>query len=84
MNTQQLTLAAYEQIKPEMGRLQNLVYAVIAAYGPLTDVEIEEKTGLKGSTSRPRRVELTKSQWIKLAGYKIQDNGRKATLWKVT
>ncbi len=82
MAQEQMSLMAFEAIKPEQSALQSLVYASLRTYGAQTDTELESTTGLKGSTLRPRRIELLNSQWITIAGYKIQNNGRKATLWK--
>lgn len=82
MATQQMSLMAYEAVKPQMNELQSIVYASLRTYGEQTDNELEKTTGLKGSTLRPRRIELQKNHWITIAGYKIQNNGRKATLWR--
>lgn len=79
----QTSLMAFEQIKPELAALQKTVYEAISRYGPCTDNELIKYTGLNGSTLRPRRVELQREQWITIAGYKTQPNGRKAQLWRV-
>src|SRR5690606_9684841 len=52
--------AAADQMAPRAETARERVYAAIKAAGRhgLTDNEIEAATGLKGSTVRPRRIEL--------------------------
>jgi predicted transcriptional regulator len=84
MDNSQTSLMAFEQIKPELSRLQALVYAAVASRQGSTDNDLERLTGLKGSTLRPRRVELQREGWIKQRGAVRQENGRIATVWVVT
>jgi hypothetical protein len=67
------------------------IYAAIVAAGArgLTDEELEESTGLKGNTVRPRRGELAGQgkagrAWPRLiepAGERPTSSGRHATVW---
>ena len=61
---------------------KKIIVDAITQYGPVTDNDIEKITGMKGSTARPRRIELLNEGWIKNNGIVIQSNGRRATTWK--
>src|ERR1019366_2001460 len=69
-------------IKPHTSRLLEVVFAVIAnSPNGATDQEIEEATGLGGSTVGPRRGELLQDRRIKSAGTRPTKSGRQATVW---
>lgn len=78
--------AAAEAIKPALNALQSRVLAVIRlepSWGA-TDEDICTVTGLKGSTVRPRRIELCEKGLIKDSGKtRATKRGRQATVWTV-
>jgi hypothetical protein len=82
MEARQTSLEAYKVIRPEISHLQMVVLKAIHDFGPCSDNEIEAITGLKGSTVRPRRIELLRLMMISDAGIAVQKNGRKNTLWR--
>lgn len=75
---------AAKDIIPHLGCLQHKVYSLIALSGArgLTDIEIETESDLKGSTIRPRRIELLNKGLIKDSGKtRKTPSGRSATVW---
>jgi predicted transcriptional regulator len=79
--------AAGRDIDPYAVGLRAKVYGAIARAGAegLTDLEIEEQTGLAGSTVRPRRVELVRLGLVRDSGRTRETkSGRKATIWIMT
>lgn len=62
---------------------QSRVYAAIKGAGRngLTDLEICEQTGMKGSTVRPRRGELAAGELIVPAGRRPTPSGANARVW---
>lgn len=71
------------------GRLnagQRCVLECIAAAGTegATDLEVEARTGLKGSTVRPRRGELAAQDLIRRSPDKRGPQGHPARVWVVT
>lgn len=52
--------------------------------GPKTDEEICEATGLRGSTVRPRRLELLRDALIEDSGHvRPTRSGREAIVWRI-
>ena len=71
-------------IEPLSQRLRREVYEAISGAGAQgrTDEEIERVTGLKGSTVRPRRVELVTLGLIKDSGFlRRSRGGRNCVVW---
>lgn len=62
-NGKPTSILAAEEIKPTVARLREQVYAFIRDRGKAgaTREEIEDGTGIKGSTCRPRCLELMKA-----------------------
>ena len=79
----QLSLEAYFSVVSDLSELQRKVYKAIELEEDITDKEIEDRTGLSGSTARPRRIELERKGLIYCSGFKVQSNGRKASTWRV-
>lgn len=79
----QTSILAFENIQPAIGQLQAVVLKAIRENGPVSDVELETITGLKGSTLRPRRIELENKGFITLGVIEKQNNGRMAKKWVV-
>lgn len=80
---QQTSLQAYFLILSSMNDLQRKVYKALELVSDQTDNDLELTTGLKGSTLRPRRIELERAGLIESSGYKVQRNGRKANTWRI-
>jgi len=79
--------AAARAIDPYAVGLRAQVYFAIARAGAdgLTDLEVEAKTGLAGSTVRPRRVELVRLGLVHDSGRtRKTKSGREATIWITT
>jgi DNA-binding IclR family transcriptional regulator len=80
---QETSHASHRQIRrcaPEMR--QRILGALRASPAPLTDEEIQEKTGLNPSSERPRRIELVEAGEIVPAPMtKTTKSGRKALAW---
>ena len=76
--------SAARQIKPHLGRLQDMVLTFLrqrGAYGA-TDEEIQEALALNPSTQRPRRIELVaKGLAIDLGPKRKTRSGRMASVW---
>jgi DNA-binding transcriptional regulator GbsR (MarR family) len=75
---------AAEAIEPWMNSLRGKVYQAIHMSGKegLTDLEIEEATGISGSTVRPRRIELLEMGLVRAAKEKRQTpSGRWSYVW---
>ena len=57
---------------------------VAGRYG-LTDAELEAETGLKGSTQRPRRIELVAAGLVEDSGQtRKTEGGNFAVVWRVS
>jgi transcription initiation factor IIE alpha subunit len=80
---QQTSLASYFIILSSMNELQRKVYKSLELVSDQTDCDLEKSTGLKGSTLRPRRIELEKLDLIECSGKVTQRNGRTARTWRV-
>lgn len=63
--------------------LRARVYRYIKEFGPVTDIEIQEGLGIKGSTQRPRRIKLFEMELIECAGQKKTPSGRNANTWQI-
>lgn len=65
-NGKPTSILAAEEIKPTASRLREQVYAFIRDRGKTgaTREEIEDGTGIKGSTCRPRCLELMQANRI--------------------
>ena len=76
--------AAAQAIKPSVTQLQQEVFDAIQFFGGATDDQVQEFTGLAGSTQRPRRIELVRMGKIKDSGLCAKTrSGRAATIWVV-
>lgn len=75
--------AAGRQIEAPRTSLRDRVLECIREHGPLTDEEIQQRTGMNPSTQRPRRIELMRAGLIVEAGVKPTASGRKAVAWGV-
>ena len=66
-------------------RGRELVWAALSAAGSagMTDEEIETITRLKGSSARPRRLELLEAGRIIASGTRKTKSGRNAVVWMV-
>ena len=59
------------------------ILAALVKFGPMTDGEIIERTGMSGDTVRPRRLELAASGLIRKTGEKRKTRaGRPAEVWE--
>ena len=78
------SLAAAKEITPNVANLREKVFAAISnSPVGMTDLELEAETGMKGSTVRPRRIELQRAGRIVSAGTRPTSSGRKAVVWTV-
>lgn len=69
-------------VKPHAGKILSQVFEAIAnSPSGLTALELEDVTGLKGSTIRPRLVELRHDRRIQEAGTRPTKSGRQAVVW---
>jgi hypothetical protein len=76
------SLQAAKSMKNQAENLREIVFTAIANEPlGLTDLELEEATGIKGSTVRPRRVELQRAGRIFSMGTRPTPSGRRATIW---
>lgn len=79
--TRAASRAAADRMAPHALTARERVYAAIREAGPrgMTDLEIEAATGIKGSTVRPRRIELLTEQPPRI----YQDGTKRdgATVW---
>ena len=82
MKHAETSLAAYLQIQPKLGPLQQTVYTFIKHNPDLPDKEISEQTGIAINVVTPRRGELEAKGLIKCSGLKRQRNGYKAKTWR--
>ncbi len=83
MIAQQTSLESYFIILSSMNELQRKVYKSLETESDQTDCDLEKSTGLKGSTLRPRRIELEKAGLIEESGIVKQSNGRSARTWRI-
>lgn len=83
MIAQQTSLESYFIILSSMNDLQRKVYKSLEMVSDQTDCDLEKSTGLKGSTLRPRRIELEKAGLIEESGTVKQSNGRSARTWRI-
>jgi len=83
MEFRQNSLESYILLEPSLNELQETVKNAVYVLGKATDNEIIQFTNLNPSTARPRRIELARLGVIEVAGDKIQQNGRKATMWRI-
>jgi len=82
MKHAETSLAAYLQIQPKLGPLQQTVYTFIKQNPDSTDKEISEQTGIAINVVTPRRGELAAQHLIFSCGTKRQSNGYKAKTWR--
>lgn len=76
---------AAENIAPRLSRLRQRVYDTLRSFGPLTDEDLCNVTGLSASTVRPRRGELVDEAFVVDSGERRKvASGNRATLWRVT
>ena len=61
----------------------NAVYKAFVEFGPMTDDELVEKTGIKKGTASPRRHDLVKAGLVEGVGHHITDSGGKSARWGV-
>jgi hypothetical protein len=76
--------AAAAAIRPDAGRLRQLVLQAIVERGTIgaTDEEIQNALGLPGNTQRPRRRELEQVGLIRDSGQRRPtSSGRRAIVW---
>src|SRR5512143_9354 len=77
---------AASDVISKLGKLQREVYAVICLYGPLTDLDINNRcAALHGkraeSTYRKRRCELVERGLVVDTGRTLRQEGRNRVLW---
>ena len=84
------SLAAAEEIRPHINRLHAVVLQCLRAMDDATDEQIQDSTGLSGSTVRPRRGELIKLGLVELARNsmgepikRVTRSGRSARVYRV-
>jgi hypothetical protein len=80
------SVAAAEAIKPDVGRLRQLVLDAIRRAGDdgLTDEEMLAAVQLAPSTGRPRRIELVQRGLVRDSGRTRKTaSGRSAAVWVV-
>lgn len=76
--------AAASRIRAHQSTLQAKVLAVLLVHeGGLTDLEMQDRLAMKGSTQRPRRVELQEAGLVRRVGTDRAPSGRKAAVWDV-
>jgi hypothetical protein len=64
--------------------LREEVLGLLLREGPMTDEEMQRKTGMNPSTQRPRRVELLRLGLVKATGETRRTaSGRRAAVWGV-
>ncbi len=70
---------------PNAGTYRRMVLEALRdATEGLTDLELQERTGLEGSTERPRRIELVTAGVVRDSGTKRKTpSGRAATVWEI-
>ena len=76
--------AAAKEITPHINRCHRLILDYLKRVGiaGATDQELEDATGMGGSTVRPRRIELVKKELVEDSGRTRETRaGRKATVW---
>jgi hypothetical protein len=81
------SLDAAVEIREHLARLQGRVLEAVRASGShgTTDQELEQATGLGGSTVRPRRLELYNRGLVVWNGYyRITKSGRRSRVWIAT
>jgi hypothetical protein len=78
--------AAAAKIRPHRATGQRAVLMALHEHpGGLTDLELQEVTGLRGSTERPRRVDLCRAGLVYSEGTRTPESGRRASsVWKLT
>jgi hypothetical protein len=80
---QETTYAAHRQIRrcaPE--QREKILGALRSSPAPLTDEEIQDRTGLCQNSERPRRIELVEAGEVVAApALKLTKSGRKAQAW---
>ena len=76
------SIAAAEEIKPSVGRLQGVVLDSIKMAWA-TDEELTKRTGIPPNTLRPRRRELQLKGLIRDSGFRrYTQSGRRAVVWE--
>jgi len=74
---------AAEAVRGVAPSLREQVWLWLSECGPATDGEMQSGLSMRGSTQRPRRIELFRAGRIEEAGFVEQSNGRLAMSWKV-
>ena len=62
--------AAAASIIEASGNIRNGLWSLLVNWGPMTADELQERTGLSGSTIRPRLCELRQMGLIKDSGHR--------------
>lgn len=78
---------AAEAIRPRIPQLMRQLLAALAAAGPegLTDEELQVRTGMEGSSERPRRVKAVELGLVADTGRtRPARSGRRAVAWALT
>lgn len=76
--------ASMQMDRPVVESLRTRVYDYLRDNGPATDRQIQAGLDMDGSTERPRRIELFNAGLVVNHGTVRQDNGRTATVWRVS
>lgn len=76
---------AADKILAQTGRLEQLVYRELKSSPQgLTDLELQSRLNLDGSTQRPRRVKLQQLGLVRDSGRtRVTRSGRSAVVWEV-
>jgi len=78
---QQTSLSAWSGIRPELGKRQSQVLAVLIHEGSLTNWQIAKRLGLPINSVTPRVHELRKLGLVVEDKIIIQETGRSAISW---
>lgn len=75
--------AAYEDIKPQRGPRQDMIYWCLVQHGPMTADRIMSRLGMRDPNSvRPRLTELRQAGMAQVIGKALSaDTGKMVALW---
>ena len=82
---EQIRNESLRETLPELGKLQQEVYDVVRASGPITTQAIAHRTGRYIHSITGRIFELRDMGYVEFAGSTVSpETGRKVSMWKVT
>ena len=77
---------AYDDIRPQLGPRQDMIYWCLVQHGPMTADRIMSRLGMRDPNSvRPRLTELRQAGMVRVIGKGLSgDTNKMVALWEAT